>query len=413
MNYQTNINKSENIKTKAMVEDKATRKGRLMSGTILLLFGFGYLISSFLGRDEDSISIMSLVNFLLEIVWYSIAIIFGFIYIFSKKVWTSYIAYGLGFNYLATSLATFSNLAYTNILVAFLYDDYLETASDGLFVLGGIFLLFLLITVLSLGLMVSSVKRIQYLSKIKKGKLFVSALLFIILPVSISVIGGLISSDGALGGWIKEDSQSQDQEVEGFQDSFFNNDYDSWYDEDDQYIGLKTDYNDYCGDYHSMGSTRSEKIFDDYGDRVFCMDEFGDSFAYVVKKKNFYNRGELVVYKLPISYDCEVYERDGCYTEGRVIGLPGETVIIDSGKVYIISAGETEPILLDESEYLEEGIKTHMPYPTYETDYLKSDIISEGEYWILNDERSLLGDSRRFGTVEVDDVGGVVIDVLE
>ncbi len=87
----------------------------------------------------------------------------------------------------------------------------------------------------------------------------------------------------------------------------------------------------------------------------------------------------------------------------RVIGLPGETVKIADGNVYIKNSGEFK--LLDESAYLPEGLKTL----GQETIVLKDD-----QYFVMGDNRDSSYDSRRFGPVDKDlIIGKSVLKLLQ
>lgn len=72
----------------------------------------------------------------------------------------------------------------------------------------------------------------------------------------------------------------------------------------------------------------------------------------------------------------------------RVIGLPGETITIDDGKVYINDELLTE-------EYTKDG---------YTDGYIEKLTIPEGEMFVMGDNRLVSIDSR------IDDVGCVKID---
>lgn len=77
----------------------------------------------------------------------------------------------------------------------------------------------------------------------------------------------------------------------------------------------------------------------------------------------------------------------------RIIGLPGESVEIKQGKVYVHRNGETLP--LDES-YIKEP-------PDYT---FKGDIIPEGEYFVLGDNRNNSNDSHNGWTVPRENIIG-------
>jgi len=109
-------------------------------------------------------------------------------------------------------------------------------------------------------------------------------------------------------------------------------------------------------------------------------------------------RGDIVVVHAAIPEDW-IYD-DGDPTRivhidivKRVIGLPGESVAIHEGKVYI------------NGELLSEPYITHQDTVTYTaTVYL-----GPNQYWIMGDNRSVSLDSRSFGPVNIDNIFAVVI----
>jgi len=76
----------------------------------------------------------------------------------------------------------------------------------------------------------------------------------------------------------------------------------------------------------------------------------------------------------------------------RVIGLPGENVKIDDGKVYINGEELNEP-------YLKENVLTESLGGAF-TDIT----VPEGHLFLMGDNRSLSTDSRRFGCVPIDKI---------
>lgn len=82
------------------------------------------------------------------------------------------------------------------------------------------------------------------------------------------------------------------------------------------------------------------------------------------------------------------------YLAKRVIGLPGETISIKDGYVYI--NGE----LYDESSYIEMGITNSSE---------KEWILGEDEYFMLGDNRKNSKDSRFFGPVKRSNILGEII----
>ena len=99
------------------------------------------------------------------------------------------------------------------------------------------------------------------------------------------------------------------------------------------------------------------------GDRIF-----GNRLAY---KKSDPERFDIVIFKFPDD-ESKLYIK-------RVIGLPGDTVVIIDGKVYI--NGSSEP--LDDSFCPEEPLGDFGPYN-----------VPEGSYFMLGDNRNYSADSR-------------------
>ena len=100
-------------------------------------------------------------------------------------------------------------------------------------------------------------------------------------------------------------------------------------------------------------------------------------------------RGEVVVFKYP-NDPSQRYIK-------RIVGLPGETIKIESGKVFIHQDGE--PSSLNELDYLSQVV------------YTPGDVqitLSKDEYFVLGDNRSLSADSRRWGPLPEEDIIGRV-----
>jgi len=91
-------------------------------------------------------------------------------------------------------------------------------------------------------------------------------------------------------------------------------------------------------------------------------------------------RGEVVVFKYPKA-PTQRYIK-------RIVGLPGETIEIKDGQVFISKGGEAQ--VLDESSYLTESVKTPGDV---------SLALEESEYFVLGDNRSFSSDSRYWGSL--------------
>ena len=99
-------------------------------------------------------------------------------------------------------------------------------------------------------------------------------------------------------------------------------------------------------------------------------------------------RGEVIVFKYPQS-PAQRYIK-------RIIGLPGETVIIENGQITIINGNEK--FILDESGYLPDS---------YTSGEIKASL-SENEYFVLGDNRAFSSDSRRWGSLSEEFIVGKV-----
>ena len=97
------------------------------------------------------------------------------------------------------------------------------------------------------------------------------------------------------------------------------------------------------------------------------------------------NRGDIVVFKAPDNPRKDYIK--------RVVGVEGDTILIQDGKVYL--NGE-----ILEEDYIEEGVITKT-YDEYKWEIPKNHI------FVLGDNRGASNDSRVFGLVPLDKVVGV------
>jgi len=100
-------------------------------------------------------------------------------------------------------------------------------------------------------------------------------------------------------------------------------------------------------------------------------------------------RGDVVIFKAPASEPCAA---DECEYIKRVIGVPGDKVMVKEGDVYL--NGEIldqsflpEMVYSSPGEYMEEGIEKEVP---------------EGQYLCLGDNRPNSRDGREFGPIDRD-----------
>lgn len=93
-------------------------------------------------------------------------------------------------------------------------------------------------------------------------------------------------------------------------------------------------------------------------------------------------RGDVIVFKAPQNEDYDYIK--------RVIALPGDTVKINSGQVFVNNA------LVDESGFLDERVTTHAGLYTKEG---QSVTVPAAEYFVMGDNRNNSSDSREWGPV--------------
>ena len=106
------------------------------------------------------------------------------------------------------------------------------------------------------------------------------------------------------------------------------------------------------------------------------------------------HRGEVIVFKYPKAHEYDYIK--------RIIGLPGETVLIEGGRVKIFNSEHPSGFFLEEP-YLEPGTQT-IGRPFIPTG--KKFAIPEDHYVVLGDNRTKSSDSREWGTVRRDEVIG-------
>jgi len=100
-------------------------------------------------------------------------------------------------------------------------------------------------------------------------------------------------------------------------------------------------------------------------------------------------RGEVIVFKYPGDLSQRYIK--------RIVGLPGETIKVQDGQVFIYQDGVAQS--LNENDYLFQSTQT------------LGDIqitLAKNEYFVLGDNRSLSADSRRWGALPEKNIIGRV-----
>jgi signal peptidase I len=113
-----------------------------------------------------------------------------------------------------------------------------------------------------------------------------------------------------------------------------------------------------------------------------------------------YNRGEVVVLISPVHLDGK---RD-LYIK-RIIGLPGDTVILQDGKVYIQNTEYPDGVQLDEKFYLDVSMPTYKRVISGSEKEVESKLGTD-EYYVMGDNRTASTDSRFFGKTRKADILG-------
>jgi signal peptidase I len=92
-------------------------------------------------------------------------------------------------------------------------------------------------------------------------------------------------------------------------------------------------------------------------------------------------------------------ERPQTYIVKRIIGLPGETVEVKEGRVFINDVALNEEYLLNEVGTSCSGGFCNV-------------VLGEDEYYVLGDNRSSSNDSRRLGVIDIDELMGEVVIIV-
>ncbi len=104
----------------------------------------------------------------------------------------------------------------------------------------------------------------------------------------------------------------------------------------------------------------------------------------ITPKISGYQRGNVVIFKYP--------QNEKLVFIKRIIGMPGETIEIENGKIKIINAENPKGKILQE-DYLPAEIYT----ATAQDEFLET--LVEDEYFVLGDNRKNSLDSREFGPI--------------
>src|SRR3989338_5155081 len=94
------------------------------------------------------------------------------------------------------------------------------------------------------------------------------------------------------------------------------------------------------------------------------------------------DRGDVIIFKAPRNPEVDYIK--------RIIGLPGERIMIEEGEVLVNGENLNEPYIIEQTvlfpgSMLEEGVEIPIP---------------RGQYFVMGDNRSHSSDSREFGPID-------------
>ncbi|CAN5199528.1 signal peptidase I [soil metagenome] len=107
-------------------------------------------------------------------------------------------------------------------------------------------------------------------------------------------------------------------------------------------------------------------------------------------------RGDIIVFKYPNDPSTNYVK--------RVIGLPGETITVENGRVRISTNEDTTGFILDESAYLNPDVTTTLPSISR-----TSFTVTPGHFFVMGDNRPASSDSREWGLLPQENIIGRVV----
>lgn len=117
-----------------------------------------------------------------------------------------------------------------------------------------------------------------------------------------------------------------------------------------------------------------------------------DKFSYLIGKPE---RGDVLIFKL---YEGGTNQYTGKYLIKRVIGLPGDRVVVKQGVTTIYNADHPEGMSLDEAYVVHK-----------DTDKNTDLVLDDHHYFVMGDNRAQSYDSRSWGALDAENIKGQVL----
>jgi signal peptidase I len=112
-----------------------------------------------------------------------------------------------------------------------------------------------------------------------------------------------------------------------------------------------------------------------------------------------YDRGDIVVFNPPPGY-----EQGGVPFIKRVIGLPGDIVSLQNGRVFVTPEGGSPTVLFE--PYIRQIDGRSAPTQPRDAEGTSQWTVPEGQYFVMGDNRPDSQDSRFFGPITRDSIVG-------
>ncbi len=100
-------------------------------------------------------------------------------------------------------------------------------------------------------------------------------------------------------------------------------------------------------------------------------------------------KGDVIVFQAPTDENKDFIK--------RVMAVPGDTISIQNGDVYV------NGVMVDESEYLDSTVETGAGAFMSEGEEI---VVPEGEYVVMGDNRNASSDSREWGFLDREEIIG-------